>query len=100
MFFESSDWALAEVIAESLSRDLSPKVILDKDGKAWEVKSSLSGSSLAAYLKSMSMLMVTEPDRRRAAVELKGPHVEPEELNDGVSKLDEYRKRARAGGKT
>ncbi len=52
------------------------------------------GASLAAWLKGMAALMVTEGERRRAGLELqRGPTgVSGEEVGD-VSELDEYRER-------
>lgn len=68
VFYEPSDWATAQVVAESMSRDL---LRVDEDGQ----QVPISGASMSAYLKAMSMLLVTEVDRRRASVELKRPPV-------------------------
>lgn len=76
--YEPSDWAVAFLIAESMSRDLNPQVVgVLQEGKeaGTVVKETipLKGASLAAYLKAMSSLMVTEGDRRRLQLELQRP---------------------------
>jgi len=70
-FYEPSDWATAYLIAESISRDLSPQVVgfTEREGAIMGTI-PLKGASLSAYLKAMSSLMVTEGDRRRLRVEL------------------------------
>jgi hypothetical protein len=74
-FYEPSDWATAVLIAESMSRDLKPQFIgfaytgEDQQEAMYETI-PLKGASLGAYLRAMSSLLVTEGDRRRAAVEL------------------------------
>lgn len=84
-YYEPSDWQTAYLIAESMSRDLSPQAvgIVAQGPRAGEVVVStipLKGASLAAYLKAMSVLLVTEGDRRRAALELQrgGEQSDPE----------------------
>lgn len=58
VYFEPSDWAAAEVTAESLSRDLY------REGKP------IPGMNLAAYQRTMTVLLMTEGDRRRLRMEL------------------------------
>lgn len=72
MFYEPSDWAMAYVIAESLSRDMSDQVvgIAPESGEVLYAEIPLKGASLSAYLKAMSMLLVSEADRRRARIEI------------------------------
>jgi len=83
-FFEPSDWALAQVLAESLSRDLKPQVIdvvdkitTDADGtstvepKVVKAYQPLKGANLAAYLKAFAGLGVSEGDRRRIGITIK-----------------------------
>lgn len=58
-----------------MSRDLQPQVVgVIQEGKdAGEVVKDtipLKGASLSAYLRAMSVLLVTEGDRRRLSVEL------------------------------
>ena len=93
-FYQPSDWATAYVLAESLHRDLSPQVVgVNDDGPVIEAI-PLKGASLAAYLKGMAVLLVTEGDRRRVRVELERPQVKGEEVA-GVSEIDEFRRRLR-----
>lgn len=83
-FFEPSDWAEAQLLAESLSRDLKPQVIgvtevkgIDADGqpfvrpKVVKAYVPLKGASLAAYLKAFAGLGVSEGDRRRMGITIK-----------------------------
>lgn len=72
LLYEPSDWATAWVIAESLSRDMGRRFLgfSTVTGEAEYGYTGLNGSSLSAYLKAMSMLLVTEADRRRAGVKL------------------------------
>lgn len=94
-FYESSDWALAQIVAESISRDLKPQVVgvNEETGEPVMAVIPMKGASLGAYLKSMTALMVSEGDRRRAGIELKraAPEAEPEDPK--VAVLDEYRQR-------
>lgn len=77
-FYQPSDWATAVLIAESMSRDLNPQMVsvLQEGPSAGEVVMEiipLKGASLAAYLKAMSLLLVTEGDRRRMELVLDQP---------------------------
>lgn len=74
-FYEPSDWAVAQLTAESISRDLSPQVVgvLQEGPRAGEIVKEvipLKGASLSAYLRAFSVLLVTEGDRRRLQMEL------------------------------
>lgn len=92
-WYEPSDWALAYLIAESMSRDLKPQVVgVSIDGKAVKATIPLRGTSMAAYLKAMTALLVTEGDRRRLRIELSKPQVDEDEAA-AVADLDEYRTR-------
>lgn len=94
VFYEQSDWATAYLLAESISRDLKPQVVgvNDETGEPVLATIPMKGASLAAYLKAMSVLLVTEGDRRRAGVELeRGGAVEPDRSE--VAELDDYRRR-------
>lgn len=95
-FYEPSDWALAQVVAESMSRDLKPRQVLSKDGSIYEVVQPINGTSMASYLKAMSSLLVTEADRRRALIELERPTGSEEGDDADVSELSEYRNRLRS----
>jgi hypothetical protein len=71
IFYQPSDWAVAFLLAESISRDLKPQFvgISETDGPIYETI-PLKGASLAAYLKGFTALMATEGDRRRMQIEL------------------------------
>lgn len=96
-FYEPSDWATAVVIAESMSRELKPQVVgmkTDENGAQTEPAFAvvpMKGASLAAYLKAMTALLVTEGDRRRAGVELQRGAAVVDAPD--VPKLDDYRSR-------
>lgn len=91
-FYEESDWALAQLTAESISRDLLPQVVgVTDDGDVIEREVPIKGASLAAYLKSMTALMVSEADRRRAGIELKRSVPEAEPADPKVTSIAKYR---------
>lgn len=74
-YYEPSDWSTAYLMCESISRDLGEQVvgIVAQGPKAGEVvlgKIPLKGASLNAYRAVMASLLMTEGDRRRAALEL------------------------------
>ena len=93
-FYEPSDWATAYLLAESISRDLKPQVVglHPETGKPVRAAIPMKGASLAAYLRGMTSLMVTEGDRRRARLELERPGAVEKDTPAGVTALDEYRK--------
>lgn len=98
-FYEPSDWATAYVIAEAMSRELNPQPMVvggGKDAYVEMVTLPPKGASLAAWLKAMTSLMVTEGDRRRLRLELERPGG-AEEAPADVSQLDEYRRRLQSG---
>lgn len=97
VFYEPSDWALAFLIAESMSRDLSPQFVgITEQGDSVMETIPLKGASLSAYLKAMNALLVTEGDRRRMSVELQKPKpADPDEQRAGATITD---LRARLGG--
>lgn len=71
--YESSDWALAAVLAESISRELKPQPVVIGQGENATIEmheQPMKGATLAAFLKGCTALLITEADRRRAAVEL------------------------------
>lgn len=73
-YYQPSDWATAVLIAESMSRDLQPQFVgFTEEGDVIKEQIPLKGASLAAYLKAMSVLLVTEGDRRRMECELEQP---------------------------
>lgn len=92
-WYEPSDWAVAYWIADSMSRDLLPQVVgTTPQGEILRDEIPLKGTSLNAYLKAMSALMVTEGDRRRARLELERGQQDTDE-DAAVAAIDEYRKR-------
>ena len=93
VFYEESDWAVAWLLAESISRELSPQVVKVLDnGQVIKAHTPPTGAALAAWLKGMTALLVTEGDRRRAQIELTQTNTDGEEVAN-VSNLDEYRLR-------
>lgn len=76
IFYEPSDWMLAAVIAETLSRELKPQIAATIPATEFSESQvirecvPIKGASLSAILKAMSTLMVSEGDRRRLRLEL------------------------------
>jgi hypothetical protein len=71
-FYQSSDWTLAFLIAESISRDLCPQVVgVTENGEVIRAEVPLKSANLAAYNHAFTDLLVTEGARRRASVELR-----------------------------
>jgi hypothetical protein len=75
-YYQSSDWAVAYLLAETLSRELKPRpmmvdgqAVVDEEGRAQYVTSPISGTALSSILKGMSSLLVTEGDRLRVRLE-------------------------------
>jgi hypothetical protein len=96
-YFEPSDWALAWLIAESMSRDLSPQVVgTTERGEILRDTIPLKGASLAAYLKAMASLGMTEADRRRMQIELERPGDGTVEPLGNVTSIADRRRRSRA----
>jgi hypothetical protein len=93
-FYEASDWAMAYVLAESMSRDLEEQVVAvpEKTGEPVYAKVPMKGASLSAYLKGMAALMMSEAERRRAGVELERGKVKDPETPAGVTAISDYRK--------
>lgn len=95
VFYEPSDWALAMLIAESISRDLEPQFVgFTEDGEILKESLPLKGASLGAYLKGMTALLVTEGDRRRMRLELEKAPAPGSEQDAAIAHLSEYRERA------
>ena len=92
-FYEASDWHLAQIIAESISRDLKPQVvgIHEESGEVVRAVVPMKGANLSAYLKAMAGLMVSEGDRRRAGLELERGAAVDTETPAGVTAIDDYR---------
>jgi hypothetical protein len=97
-YYEPSDWATAYLVAESISREFKPVPIGNlEDGTPVMASLPPKGASVAAWLKAMTALMVTEGDRRRMRLELNRPAPGEGEAEAGVSELDEYRRRLQSG---
>lgn len=98
VFYQASDWATAYLIAESISRDLKPQPIgvHPETGKAVMATIPMKGASLAAYLKAMTALLVTEGDRRRSRIELERSKASDEEESGDVAWIDDARRRLQA----
>ncbi len=92
--YEPSDWAAAALLAESMSRELSPQPAVTKDGEVVMVSRPPRGSSMAAWQKALTALLVTEGDRRRARIEVQRPANDEERPADFTT-LDDYRRRLR-----
>lgn len=91
-FYQPSDWMTAYVVAESISRELSPQPIVGKDGAVVMVTFPPKAAAVTAWLKAMGGLLVTAGDRQKARLELVPPDAESGEDAD-VSELAEYRRR-------
>ena len=65
VFYSASDWASAWLMAEAMNAELS-------------AEGTIKSSTLAAWLKLCSSMLVTEGDRRRAALELRVDEPEQE----------------------
>jgi hypothetical protein len=100
-FYEPSDWAMAYLIAENLSRELKPRFVgtvtkRDEHGEYVEEAITatlpMNGSALSGTLKAMTSLLVTEADRRRAQIEIERGGGKDDEDGD-VPNLADYRDR-------
>lgn len=75
VFFEPSDWAAAELVVLAIDAFVErPSAVM-----------------LASINSAMTNLLATEGDRRRVRLELERP--DGTEVDDGVSELEEYRRR-------
>lgn len=68
-FYEPSDWMLAQIIAESMSREFNPQNAITKNGIVKVILPPKS-ASLTVWLQAMTALLATEGERRRAQLEL------------------------------
>jgi hypothetical protein len=71
-FYEPSDWATAWLVCETISREFGLKVVgfNPVTGQPVMAEVAPTGASLAAILKGLSGLLVTQGDRLRAGLEL------------------------------
>jgi hypothetical protein len=93
IFFEPSDWAAAYLLCESISRDLEEQVVgTTESGQVIKDYIPMKGASLAAYLKGLGELGMTEGARRRLSIELTRADNRPAaELPDGVVDINSAR---------
>lgn len=99
-YYEPSDWAYAYTVCHSLSLDLQPQFVgmeqlgEDRTRVVMEVI-PLKGGSLTAYTKAMSLLGVTETDRRRMGVEIvraaQKRDLTGDDVADGVVSMEDWR---------
>lgn len=91
IFYEASDWAVARVLCESLSRDLKAQwmnVGSAEEPDMRQIEQPLKGANLSAYLKGFSVLGMTEGDRRRMSIELsRKPKLGAGDLPAGVTDI-------------
>lgn len=97
-FYEPSDWQTARLVGEQISRELNDKIVgIAPQGSVITRKAPIPGASLTALSKLMSVLMVTEGDRRRYRLEVQ----RQDALNLGqpgdVVDMDAWRSRALGG---
>lgn len=95
MFYEPTDWATIYVVCEQIHHNLSEKeVLLGLDGNGEPITTRMvvpmPGAVLNAVLKSMSMLLATEADRRRLSLELE--RNKPEATVEGVTNISSKRR--------
>lgn len=87
LFWEPSDWMVAKLMCESISRDLQPQFVgvtagtMDMAGEPIYERIPLKGASLGAYLKAFGQLMLTEGERRRLSIELERTRLAPVETD-------------------
>lgn len=67
----SADWAAAQIVCESMSRDLNDQVVgVTEDGRVLKDKVPMKGANLSSYLKFMGMIGITESARLRISKEI------------------------------
>jgi hypothetical protein len=97
-YYEPSDWAMAVLIAESMSREFEPVLVINQlTGTEHYVNPPISGARFGHYLKAFTSLLVAEGDRRRARLELERPTSANGGEVKSVSFMDEARRRRGSG---
>lgn len=95
IFYEASDWAVARILCESMSRDLKPQwtnVGSAEEPDMRQIEQPLKGANLSAYLKGFAELGMTEGARRRMSIELsRRPKLEGGQLPEGVTDINAAR---------
>jgi hypothetical protein len=106
-YYEPSDWAYAYTVCESLSRDLKPQFVgfeqLGEDiTRATFERIPLKGGSLTAYTKALSLLGVTETDRRKMGVEIvraaQSRDLTGDDIADGVVSMEDWQNQLTGNG--
>lgn len=96
LYYEESDWAFAFLLCEHLTRELEDKYVGTK--KVYQgdsstglpimvdevVRERMPVGSLGNVIKAMEKLMVTEPDRRKARVEIERGAVVEDDLGQDI----------------
>lgn len=101
LYWEPSDWAIAQLVCESISRDLKPQfvgVAQGSEGMPGEPiyeRIPLKGASLGAYAKMFGQLMLTEGERRRLSIELERTRLASSDGEDAKVVKIKDRKQAR-----
>lgn len=90
-FYTSTDWASAYVLCDSMSLELSPQPVVSKDGVVTMVTYPPKGASLSAWRATMAALLMTEGDRRRAALELQRPKTAEPEQTGSVTDIRSWK---------
>ena len=73
VFYQQSDIELAYFLAHEMSLHLDPQPVVIGRGEDAEIEmvvKPMKGTELSAFIKGMSLLGVTEGDRRRMKIEL------------------------------
>lgn len=97
-FYEPSDWALAVLLGEVMSRELGEQAMVVGKGEQARIeyhKQPVTGAVLASVLKGMASLMVTEGDRRRMRLELIRPQPDADGEGGSVTHIDDAARRLR-----
>lgn len=99
IYYEPSDWAIAYLTAESMSRDMEDQVVgITEDGTAVYAPIPLKGASLSAYVKIFTALLMTEGDRRRVNLEItRASSVSMDENESGTTDIAASRAEAVGG---
>lgn len=90
--YQPSDWAVAWVVAESMSREFSPQPVVS-GGQVVMVAMPPKAAALSAWLKACTVLMATEGDRRRMRLDLDDTTPPP---MSPIGDFEEYRRRLAA----
>ena len=98
-FYEPSDWGLAVLVAESMSRDLNPQVVgITDSGKVVTSVIPLKGACLSAYMRAMNVLLVTEGDPTQATSRARAPRKPRCRRGTGSSDRDRHSQTAGGSG--